>query len=42
MDTGDELPSDEDVFEAVASEFEVTPGDVESAAGAVLDWMFNG
>ncbi len=42
MDTGDDLPSDDDVFAMVATDYGVSPMDVENAADAVLDWMFNG
>ena len=43
MDTGvGDLPDDDDVFAAVATEHGVNPADVEDAADAVLDWTFNG
>jgi len=42
MDTGDDLPSDDDVFAVVGSEHGVTAQDVEDAANAVLDWTFDG
>ena len=42
MHVGDELPSDDDVFAAVAAQRSVSAAEVEDAVNAVRDWMFSG